>query len=113
MRWIGLGLGWGWAATIVWLSLTPSPPQVDVEYGDKLGHCGAYGLLMLWFCLLYPSRNTRVWYAATFVAMGVGLEFVQGHLGYRTYDVSDMIANTVGVLLGWAGVLVLKKTLPR
>src|SRR3954466_14623440 len=36
MRILGLALGWGWAATIVWLSLTPRPPQIDVQFGDKI-----------------------------------------------------------------------------
>ena len=40
---------WLWAAAIVWLSLTPSPPQVDLAQGDKLGHFAAYGVLMLGF----------------------------------------------------------------
>ena len=68
---------------------------------------------MLWFCLLYPSRTTRISYAVAFIAMGVGLEFLQGHLGYRTYEVFDMYANTLGVLLGWAAALLLKKILLR
>lgn len=109
MRMIGLGLGWGWAATIVWLSLTPSPPQVDVQYGDKLGHFGAYGMLMFWFTRLYLRRATRIAYAIGFVALGIALELVQGQLGYRTYEVFDMYANTLGVLLGWAAALVLRK----
>jgi glycopeptide antibiotics resistance protein len=37
--------------------------------------------------------------------MGIGLEFIQGMLGYRTYEVFDMLANTIGVLLGWAAAL--------
>jgi VanZ family protein len=106
---IGLGLGWGWAAAIVWLSLTPSPPRVDVEYGDKLGHFAAYGLLMFWFSLLYHRRRTRALYMMAFVAMGVGLELLQGRLGYRTYEVFDMFANSAGVLLGWAAALLLRK----
>ena len=113
MRIIGLGLGWGWAAAIVWLSLTPSPPQVDVEYGDKLGHFGAYALLMFWFALLYQRWPTRARYMIGFIAMGVGLEFLQGRLGYRTLDVADMVANTLGVLLGCAAVLFLHKNLLR
>ena len=113
MRMIGLGLGWGWAAAIVWLSLTPSPPQVNVAYGDKLGHFGAYGLLMFWFALLYPGWATRARYMTGFIAMGVGLEFLQGHLGYRILDIADMVANTIGVLLGAAAVLLLRKNLFR
>ena len=102
MRSAAIAAGWAWAAAIVWLSLTPSPPQLDVSYGDKLGHFAAYGLLMFWFARLY--RN-RIAYAAGFIAMGVGLEFAQGALGYRTYEVFDMYANTIGVLMGWAGAL--------
>ena len=113
MRMIGLGLGWGWAAAIVWLSLTPSAPQVDVAYGDKLGHLGAYGLLMFWFALLYPTWPMRARYMIGFIAMGVGLEFLQGRLGYRTLDIADMVANTLGVLLGSAAVLFLPKNLFR
>ncbi|HEU5177564.1 MAG TPA: VanZ family protein [Burkholderiales bacterium] len=109
MRWIGLGLGWGWAATIVWLSLTPSPPQVDVQLGDKLGHFAAYGLLMLWFSFLYRRPGAQALYAFSFIFMGIGLEFLQGWLGYRTYDVLDMAANTIGVLLGWVAAQVVKK----
>lgn len=94
--------GWSLAAAIVWLSLTPSPPQIDLEQGDKLGHLLSYGSLMLWFCLLYPRRATRIGYASLWIAMGVGLEFAQGALGYRTYEVHDMFANALGVLIGWA-----------
>jgi VanZ family protein len=95
-------MGWALAAAIVWLSLTPAPPTIDLEEGDKLGHFLAYGSLMLWFCLLYPRRPARIAYALGWTAMGVGLEFIQGQLGYRTYEVYDMYANALGVLIGWA-----------
>jgi glycopeptide antibiotics resistance protein len=39
--------------------------------------------------------------------MGIALEFVQGELGYRTYDLVDIGANSLGVLLGWAAALLL------
>ena len=113
MRLALVAAGWGWAAAIVWLSLTPSLPQVDVAHSDQLGHFAGYGLLMFWFCWLYPARRTRIAYAVGFTAMGIGLEFLQGHLGYRTYEVFDMYANTLGVLLGWGTALALpKKTRP-
>jgi VanZ family protein len=109
-----LALGWAWAAVIVWLSLTPSPPKVDFQESDKVGHFLAYGTLMAWFCFLYLRTQTRILYGLGFVAMGVGLEFIQGMLGYRTYEVFDMYANTLGVLLGWAAALaVLPRMRPR
>jgi VanZ family protein len=109
MRRACLAAGWGWAAAIVWLSLTPAPPDIDIAHGDKLGHLAAYGLLMFWFSQLYIRRATRIAYAAGFIAMGIGLEFAQGQLGYRTYEVFDMYANALGVFLGWAAALVLPK----
>jgi VanZ family protein len=94
--------GWATAAAIIWLSLTPSPPKIDIDEGDKLGHFAAYGSLMFWFCLLYARHGTRLAYAALWIAMGIALEFAQGETGYRNYEVFDMVANAVGVLIGWA-----------
>jgi VanZ family protein len=106
MRKALVAAGWGWAAAIVWLSLTPALPEVDIAHSDKLGHFAGYGLLMFWFSQLYLQRAA---YAAGFIAMGVGLELLQGHLGYRTYEVFDMYANTLGVLLGWAAAILLPR----
>ncbi len=84
MRRACVAAGWSLAALIVWLSLTPSPPTIDLEQGDKLGHFLGYGLLMFWFCLLYARRASRIGYAMLWISMGIGLEFAQGQLGYRT-----------------------------
>ena len=111
MRPVWLALGWTTVAVIIRVSLTPSPPKVDFEQSDKVGHFLAYGALMFWFSQLYVERKTRIAYAAGFAAMGVALEFAQGQLGYRTYEVFDMYANTLGVLLGWAAALILPRVL--
>ena len=94
--------GWFIVAAIIWLSVTPSPPDPGIEYGDKFGHVFAYGVLMFWFCQLHEARRARLAYAIGFITMGVALEFVQRSLGYRTYDEFDMLANALGVLAGWA-----------
>ena len=109
MRSAAIAAGWAWAAAIVWLSLTPAPPQADFAHSDKVGHFAAYGLLMFWFGQLYVSRNARIAYAAGFIAMGVGLEYAQGALGYRTYEVFDMYANTIGVFMGWIAALLVPR----
>jgi VanZ family protein len=104
MRWrpLWIALGWALVGTIVWLSLTPAPVQIDIAEGDKLGHFTAYGTLMFWFCQLYVRRDVRAAYAAGFALMGVALEFAQGALGTRTFEGFDMLANATGVLIGWA-----------
>ena len=103
LRWrvLWLALGWATAAAIVWLSLTPSPFEIDVEQGDKLGHLAAYGVLMFWFCQLYASRRARVGYALGFIALGIALEFIQRATGYRSFELWDMVADGAGVLIGW------------
>lgn len=103
LRWraLWLALGWALAVAIVWLSLTPSPPTIDIEQGDKLGHIAAYGALMFWFCQLYPTRHARIGYALGFVAMGIVLEFVQRATGYRSFELWDMAADGAGALIGW------------
>ncbi len=93
--------GWLYAAAIVFLSLTPNPPELDLDQGDKLGHLLSYGVLSLWFCLLYRRWQARLGFAALWVAMGIALEFAQGATGYRTFEFADMAANSLGVLLGW------------
>jgi VanZ family protein len=101
MRAALLAGGWLYAAAIVYLSLTPKPPDPGFEYGDKLGHLFAYGLLMFWFCWLYRYRYTRLAYGIAWVMLGVGLEFAQGMTPARSFEFGDMAANSLGVLLGW------------
>jgi len=80
----------------------PSPPDPGFDQGDKFGHVLTYGALMFWFCQLYASRRAQIGFATGFIALGVGLEFAQGATGYRSFEEADMLANTVGVIAGWA-----------
>ena len=74
-------LGWVWVATVVWLSLTPIPPQpLEFDMADKLEHATAYALLMLWFCPLYHD-GARIRLGAWLVGLGVSMEILQGQIG--------------------------------
>jgi VanZ family protein len=95
-------------AALVWGSLTPAPPPSAGN--DKLGHFAVYGVLMFWFAQLYARR---MFYAAGFIALGIALEFAQGSLGYRSFELYDMLANALGVLAGWASALLFKKPMFR
>jgi hypothetical protein len=99
IRTLWLALSWVWVAVVFYLSLTPHPPEpFSFSNADKLEHMLAYGLLMLWFCQL---QFARIWLAAAFVAMGIGLEFLQGMSGFRHFDYADMVGNSAGVVVGW------------
>jgi VanZ family protein len=99
-----LAAGWLMVALVVFLSLTPTPPDTGISHGDKLAHFAAYAGLMAWFSELYAGRSRRVC-AAGFVALGVCLEFAQGYSGIRSFDVLDMLAGGAGVSCAWLAYL--------
>jgi VanZ family protein len=96
-RVIGVGL----VLFVIWVSLTPNPIDIPVEHGDKLGHIAAYATLMFWFAQLHKRHRTRLAYAIGFITLGVALEFAQRLTDYRTFEVADMGADSVGVLFAW------------
>ncbi len=92
--------GWSLVATVVILSLLPLPtPEPSMIETDKLQHFLAYAALMLWFAQIYSKKYWR-YIGLLFFALGVGLEFLQGTLGYRVFSFGDILANTAGVLGG-------------
>ena len=102
LRALWLTLGWMLVALVIYLSLRNAPAPLTDQVGDKLPHMLAYGVLMVWFANLYGSRRARSAYACGFVILGIAIEFAQQWTGYRTFEVADMIADGIGVALGWA-----------
>ena len=100
-RRLWLVTGWSLVIVVIYLSLTPTPVNVELEQGDKFFHALAYLALMSWFTNLYENLHERVVIAMGFMLLGIGLEVVQGFVGYRSFEVADMSANAAGVALGW------------
>lgn len=106
-----LSLG-GWLAAILWLSLTPNPPQLSGELlgWDKAQHAAAYAMLTFLAGRafeLYLSPPGRAWLLATGFALTLGclMEVAQGLLTrVRFADPLDIFANAFGALAvyGWA-----------
>lgn len=83
---------------VVYLSLPPEP--LSFPQSDKLEHGFAYASLSLWFCQLYLRGRQRIAVVVALVTLGVVIEILQGLSGYRYFEYADMLANSVGVLLG-------------
>jgi VanZ family protein len=93
--WLGVGL-------VVFLSLIPAPPEVNLgAYTDKWEHLSAYALLMWWFSQLQVAPRRRALTALWIVAMGIAIEFAQRATATRMFEISDMVTGTLGVGLGW------------
>jgi hypothetical protein len=86
--------------TVATLTLMPSPPRIGAISWDKAQHSVAYAALMWTFLQAWEGRHTLRW-AILLIAVGVGLELLQGLMGVRFMEVFDMMANGLGVLLGY------------
>ncbi|MDO8810760.1 MAG: VanZ family protein [Gallionella sp.] len=99
---VWLAIGWLWVALVFYLSLMQHPPEpIHFDGVDKLEHALVYAMLMLWFCQVYVERRMRIKLMLSFVAMGVGIEILQGISGYRHFEYTDILANSTGILIGW------------
>lgn len=87
-------------AAVLWGSLTPNPPTVDVSNADKVQHFAAYaGLAVLAFLAL---RRASLRAAVALMLFGVGVEVAQAATAQgREGSWLDAIANSAGILLIW------------
>jgi VanZ family protein len=67
---------------------------------DKINHLGGYLGLMLWFCGMYP-RSKYPMVAAGLLLLGISLEVLQRWGGHRTFELLDIAANSMGLIIGW------------
>ena len=102
LRFHGFWLATGWALVlfITFESLTPRPIEFDVAQGDKYLHVLAYLVLAVWFANLYERGRGRLAAVAGCLALGIALEFAQLMTANRTFDLADMGADAIGVLIG-------------
>lgn len=93
-----------WVLVIVWLSLTPKPPNPHmVLFGyDKFFHAMAYGTLTLlagWAFSGVVMLSSRSWFmiAASAVLISGLVEVAQALLTTtRSAEVADLVANGIG-----------------
>ncbi len=79
------------------VSLIPAP---DLGGNDKIGHFIAYAMLSAWFSLLVEQRRTLWRILLGLIVYGLLLEFLQGLTSYRSGDLADAVANSLGVMTG-------------
>ena len=74
---------------------------LSFPYEDKLYHAFAYFVLMAWFGQIYHAPLQRNTFAFLFVALGLSMEYMQSFDPERMAEFADMVANIVGVLIGY------------
>lgn len=97
------GMGCALVIAVVVLSVIDlSGPVEQVMLHDKVAHLITYACLMGWFVQIFRHHLTRLVLLLGFIALGIGVEFVQVMVPSRQFEVLDMIANSLGALLAWA-----------
>lgn len=108
-----------WALTVIVLTLIPSKaiPDVRIFQADKLVHffifgvqmvLSSYGLSRTFHLTGKPKKPLLVAALFSFL-LGIFTEFTQQYVPGRSPSVFDMIANTVGVGLGYYLFIVAKR----
>ena len=102
-RFIWLAMGYSLVSLVVFLSLSSNPIDMGEAFlhQDKLFHAFAYFVLMAWFAQIYHDKFQRNMIAVFFVFMGVAIEYFQSFDPARMTELLDIVANTVGVALGF------------
>jgi|SRR6185503_5557044 len=90
-----LGVGVALVALVVWGSLTPTPPDIEIpiDHFDKVEHFGAYLLMTAWFAAAFPRRWLVV--AICFAIVGGVIEILQMFTG-RDAEWLDWAADCAG-----------------
>jgi VanZ family protein len=80
------------------------------DWWDKLQHALAFGVLTLLGLVAYGRSPTFImWIVIAMVIYGVLIEIVQALSGWRYGELSDWIADLVGVAIAWGIFIYLQK----
>ena len=97
------------ALLVTWLALSPAPPQTLDSGWDKLNHLAAFAALALctWRGYGAVAGGNPVWPHArrlgmSLLAYGLFIEVAQGFVPGRSAEAEDLLADALGITLGWA-----------
>lgn len=76
-----------------------SLPSMGASSFDKVLHFGTYFYLGSWFIQLYQKPGRLI---LLFFFMGFSIELIQHQLPFRSFEFDDILANTIGILMGIA-----------
>ena len=110
-----------WTLSIIVVTYLSFIPRIEfpVQFwgADKVYHLITYGWLGFLPIMGFEKRRIGMIGALSIILLGIGLEWAQGFVVGRMFSFTDMIANTLGVALGFiSGRLLLsrfKAVVPR
>lgn len=89
----------GLLIVVLALSLLPLGPDAPTTGWDKTNHLLAFSTLAIVACLAYPRRIPALLLAL--LCYGALIEVLQSFTSYRSAEWADLLADAVGLLVGW------------
>lgn len=86
---------------VMTLALLPVDGSQEFTGQDKLLHCITFAVLFLMACQGYPGKIYRKWLYFGLFFYGVSMEWLQGQTAYRSMEMLDLVADMLGVALGY------------
>ena len=86
---------------VIALSLIPTPVSGTGMYSDKIAHLLAYMLMSVLAFLSVSTINKRIYLFILIICIGLTLEVLQNFIPGRQFAVLDILANFIGLLLGY------------
>lgn len=98
----------GVSIMVLALSLLPLGPDAPTTGWDKTNHLLAFATLAVLGCLAYPERIPIT--LLVLLAYGALIEVLQSFTDYRSAEWADLLADALGLVVGW-GLLRLGRAL--
>jgi len=86
-------------AAVLVMSLAPAGVELPTTGWDKTNHLAGFAVLAILGNWAYGSRTTTV--MAALLAYGALIEVLQSFTTYRTAEWGDLLADAMGIALGW------------
>jgi VanZ family protein len=87
------------AGIILWLALSPNPPNPGGLFDlDKVNHVAAFFVLSLLADYSYSREEALVSKGLALLSFGMLIEGLQYWVGYRYFEIGDLIADGAGIL---------------
>lgn len=108
-----LAVGYTLAITILSLISLSGVPKLGSTFDDKIYHFGAYLIFVVVWYNFFRAINSRfrILYSAGIAFIyGIIVEVLQGTFTtYRTEDVADVFANSIGVIVAALALFLFRK----
>lgn len=108
-----LAIGYTLLITVLSLISLSGVPKLGSSFDDKIYHFGAYMVFVFFWYNYYRKTSSKykiIISASIALAYGIIVEVMQGTFTtYRTEDIADVLANSLGVLMAVLLIILYKK----